>query len=114
MVHYYEGLIGAPGGTFGEGHAHHKRPHQAGRIGDRHGVQIAPPQRRQARRGRGALQTVVADAADGLDVLAAGNFRHHAAETRMEINLGGHHIREQRALAVDNGCRRLVAGRLDG
>ena len=114
MVHHDEGDVGAPGRALGEGHAHHERAHESRCIGDSRRVQIAPAETRAPQARRGNVQRLVADAADGLDVLAAGNFGNDAAEARVEIHLGRHHIRTQHFPAVDDGGGRLVAGRLDG
>ena len=114
MVHHDEGDVGAPGRALGEGHAHHERAHESRCIGDSHRVQIAPAETRAPQARRGNVQRLVADAADGLDVLAAGNFGNDAAEAGVEIHLGRHHVRAQHFPAVDDGGSRLVAGRLDG
>ena len=114
MVHDDEGDVGAPGRALGEGHAHHERAHEPRRVGDRHGVQVAPAEARSPQARRSDVERLVAHAADGLDMLAAGDLGHDAAEARVEIHLGRHHVRAQNSPAVDDGGGRLVAGRLDG
>ena len=47
-------------------------------------------------------------------MLAARNLRNYAAETRMEVNLGGHDVGKERPLPVDDGSRRFVARGLNG
>ena len=114
VVHADERHVLRPGSPFRERHAHHKRAHKARRVGDGHGIEIAPAQARHAQAGSRRVQAFVAHAADGLDVLAAGDLRHHAAEARMEVDLRGHDVGHKNALAVHDGRSRFVAGRFDG
>ena len=114
MIHHDKRNVGAPGRALGEGHAHHECAHESRRVGDRHGVQVAPAEARSPQARRSDVERLVAHAADGLDVLAAGNFGDDAAEAGVEIHLGRHHVRAQNSPAVDDGGGRLVAGRLDG
>ena len=95
-------------------HAHHERTHEPRRVRHGNGIQIAPGQTFDAQRGSSHVEALVAHAADSLDVLAASDLGHHAAEARMEVDLRGHDVGDKRAVAVDDGGRRLVAGRFDG
>ena len=100
--------------TLRERDPHHERAHEARRVRHGNGIQIAPGQTFDAQRGSSHVETLVAHAADSLDVLAAGDLGHHTAEARMEVDLRGHDVGDERAVAVDDGGRRLVAGRFDG
>ena len=57
------------------------------------------------------------DVIERLHMGACGDFRHHAAERRMLVDLGQHHIGQNRALRLagplDQGRGGLIAGRLD-
>ena len=114
MIHHDKRNVGAPGRALGEGHAHHECAHESRRVGDGHGIEVAPAEARSPQARRSDVERLVAHAADGLDVLAAGNFGDDAAEAGVEIHLGRHHVRAQNSPAVDDGGGRLVAGRLDG
>ena len=114
MVHADERLAGRPRGALRERNAHHERTHEPRRVRHGNGIQIAPGQTFDAQRGSSHVEALVAHAADSLDVLAASDLGHHAAEARMEVDLRGHDVGDKRAVAVDDGGRRLVAGRFDG
>lgn len=60
------------------------------------------------------LKALVAHAANSLDVLSTGDFGHHAAKARMEIDLRRHHIGKNHAIAVDDGGGCFVARTFDG
>ena len=113
VVHTHQRLVGSPGRALGERHAHHQRTHQARRVRDAHTVKVGPGQTLHAKALRRNVQAFVAHAADGLDVLAAGDLGNHAAEAGMEVDLACHHVGKQVALAVDDCCRRLIAGTFD-
>ena len=87
-----------PGRALGEGHAHHERAHESRRIASRprRPDRASGDERATPRLAAATSMRLVADAADGLDVLAAGDLGDDAAEARVEIHLGRHHIRTQR------------------
>ena len=63
-------------------------------------------------RGAGAVERVVDDRVDELEVVARGDLRDDAAEARVHA-LGGDDVGEQIALIGDDGGARVVARRLD-
>ena len=114
MVHADKGLVGAPRRTLGESDADHQRANQTRRNRGAYGVEVGPGELRQAKVGRRNIEALVAQAADGLDVLAAGYLGHHTAEARMEIDLRGNHIGDQVSIAIDDSGGGFVARAFDG
>ena len=55
------------------------------------------------------FQTFKRHTCDGLDMLTTCDLGHHAAETRMEVDLGSHYIGDDLAFAVDDGGRCFIA-----
>ena len=88
--------------------------HEPGGVRHGDGRKIAKPQARHAQIARGHVEALVADAADGLDVLAAGDFGDDSAEAGVEVDLARNHVGGEMPLAVDDRGGRLVARRLDG
>ena len=114
VVHAHQRLVGGPGSALGERHAHHQRTRQARRVRDAHAVKVCPGQTLHAQALRRNVQAFVAHAANGLDMLAAGDLGDHAAEAGMKVDLACHHVGKQVSLAVDDGGCRLVARAFDG
>ena len=113
MVHHDEGDVGAPGRALGEGHAHHERAHAPRRVGDRHGVQVAPAEARSPQARRSDVERLVAHAADGLDMLAAGDLGHDAAIDSVQVGLRKDLIGQHLAPVAHEGDSRFITGRFD-
>ena len=116
MVDAHERLAGSVGKALGEGDANHERAHQARALCHAHGGKLAGGNGSilKTKRCCGILERRIHDTHNHLDVFARGDLGHHAAEARMEVDLRGHDVGDKRAVAVDDGGRRLVAGRFDG
>ena len=91
------------GDGLGEAQPHQHRADQARRVGDRHRVDV--PLRHARVRER-----LVRQRGDGLDVLARGDLRHHAAVERVHIRLRRDGVREHAPPVLDDRHRGLVAG----
>jgi hypothetical protein len=94
-----------PGKRLCEAEAHQQRAGQARPVGDGHGVEG---------RGRrvGLVERRLDDRHDEALVVARGEFGHHPAVFLVEVVLGGHDVRPDRAVLEDGGGR-VVAGRFD-
>ena len=114
VVHADKRYVKRPRRSLRKGHAHHERAHQTGRVGDSHSIKVAPCKRITSQVRAGKLKCLVTHAADSLGMLATGDFRDDAAKARMEINLRGNNIREQRAFAVHDGSGGLITRGFDG
>ena len=91
------------GDGLGEAQPHQHRADQARRVGDRHRVDV--PLRHARVRER-----LVRQRGNGLDVLARGDLRHHAAVERVHIRLRRDGVREHAPPVLDDRHRGLVAG----
>ena len=59
------------------------------------------------------LHDVTQQSWKGEEVLAGGNLRHNAAESRMNVRLRGEAMNDDAPTIFDNGDAGFVAGRLD-
>ena len=89
MVDGHQGHVQGKGGGFGEVHPHQHRPDEPRRVGDGHRVNVPPGDARLD-------QGLVREARDGLNVLAGGNLRHHAAIDGVHVRLGGDGVGQNR------------------
>jgi hypothetical protein len=106
VVDRQKGDVAGVGDRLGGVGADQQRPRQAGAGGHRHGVDVAQG-------AAGAVQRLVQDGDDRLDVLARGELRHDAAVAGVQLDLGGDDAGEQPAAVADDGGCGLVAGGLD-
>ena len=107
MVDAHHGDAPAEGQRLGRGDADQQRADQARSGGHGDGVRSPPAD-------AGLVERPLDDGRDRLDVGAAGQLGHDPAEGGVQVDLAGHHRRAHRQRVVDDGRRRLVAGRLDG
>ena len=103
MMHRNERHAQRVGDGLGEAQPHQNRADQARRVGDRHRVDV--PLRHARVRER-----LVRQRGNGLDVLARGDLRHHAAVERVHIRLRRDGVREHAPPVLDDRHRGLVAG----
>ena len=103
MVYGNQGLAHSQGRRLGEIHPHQHRPDQPGGIGHRHRVQILPGQSH-------VQQRLIRQGVNGLDVLAGGNLRHHAAIEPVQVHLRGDAVRQHLPSVPDDGHGGFVAG----
>ncbi len=78
-----------------------QRADQTGPRGDGDRIDLVPVERLGDDRG------------DQLEVSAARDLRHDAAEARVQLRLARDDVRDDLAVVVDDGRGRLVAARLD-
>jgi hypothetical protein len=105
-----EGQIGDPERqckAFGIGSAHKKCRGKAGSGGGRYRTEITG---RYPGFGKGAANKGV----NGQQVIARGNFRHHATKAGVLLGLRGDQAGEDRAWGTKNCSRGLIAGGLHG
>jgi hypothetical protein len=104
--HVNGGSIGPGGGQRLRGRdADQQGADQAGALRDGHELGVVE------RRAR-ALERVVDDGVDQLEVVARGDLRHHAAEPSVHA-LRGDDVGPHLAVEADDGGAGVVAGRLD-
>ena len=92
---------------FGKIDPHQHRPDQAGRIADRHGIDILFGKPR-------ILQCLVRQPGNGLHMLSGSDFRYYPAIDGMHIHLGGNGVRKDFSAVSDHRHSSLVAGGLKG
>ena len=95
------------GRRLGEVDAHQHRTDKARRIGDTDGINVLPGNARR-------LQCLIGQTIDGFDMLAGGDFRHHAAVGLMDGHLRRDTVGQHRPAIPDHSHRRLVAGGFNG
>ena len=115
MIDAHQRFAGSIRKALGKGDTHHQGTHQARTLRHAHGGKLTwcNGPARKAQRRCSVLECRVHDAHDDLNVLARGDFGHHAAKTGMEIDLRRHLVGQHIAVRIDNRHRRLVAGALD-
>ena len=104
VMHRNQGNIQRHGRGLGEVHTHQHRADEARGIGHRHSVNILPGQSRLGQR-------LIGKAIDGLDVLAAGDLRHHAAIFPVKGHLGGDAVAKNLPSILYDGHGSLVTAR---
>ena len=107
MMDRDDGHIEAVGHRLSKVHAHQQGANEAGGIGYRHGVDVAPGDPRLS-------EGLVGQPGDGLDVFAGGNLRHHAAVNGVHIRLGGNGVGQDGAAVPHHRHGSLVAGGFNG
>src|SRR5690606_6307891 len=83
--------------------AYHERPGQSRPARHRDGVEVVE-------RDPGAVERLLDDRVDALDVRARGDLREDTAELRVDIHLRGDYIGEDAPPILNDGGARLIAG----
>jgi hypothetical protein len=95
-----------PGERLRRGQPDEQRPDQAGPARDRDPVDVVEPR-------TGLLQRLPDHRRDQLEMPPRRDFRHDAAEARVQVGLRGDDVGADRTVLGDQRCRRLVARRLE-
>ena len=103
MVNRDDRHIESIGHRLSKVHTHQQGADEAGGVGHRYRVNVAPGDSR-------LLEGLVSQAGNGLDVLAGGNLGYHAAVDGVHIRLGGDGVGQDGAAVLHYRHGGLVTG----